>query len=91
MSLLKSLGIEQERWQETSEGFKSQMSTLVGDVFLSSAFLSYAGYFDQQSRQNLYTAWKHHMDMANIQYRPDMARTEFLSDPDQRVGWQANR
>ena len=90
MSLLKSLGIEQERWQETSEGFKSQMSTLVGDVFLSSAFLSYAGYFDQQSRQNLYTAWKHHMDMANIQYRPDMARTEFLSDPDQRVGWQAN-
>ena len=43
MSLLKSLGIEQERWQETSENFKSQMSTLVGDVFLSSAFLSYAG------------------------------------------------
>ena len=48
MSLLKSLGIERDRWQETSEGFKSQMATLVGDVFLSSAFLSYAGYFDQQ-------------------------------------------
>ena len=43
MSLLKSLGIEKDRWQETSENFKSQMSTLVGDVFLSSAFLSYAG------------------------------------------------
>ena len=69
MSLLKSLGIERDRWQETSEGFKSQMATLVGDVFLSSAFLSYAGYFDQQSRQNLFTAWKHHMDMANISYR----------------------
>jgi hypothetical protein len=26
------------------------MSTLIGDVFLSSAFLAYAGYFDQQSR-----------------------------------------
>ena len=48
MSLLKSLGIERDRWQNTSEGFKSQMATLVGDVFLSSAFLSYAGYFDQQ-------------------------------------------
>ncbi len=90
MSLLKSLGIEKDRWQETSESFKSQMSTLVGDVFLSSAFLSYAGYFDQQSRQSLFTAWKHHLDMASIHYRPDMARTEFLSDPDQRVGWQAN-
>ena len=90
MSLLKSLGIERDRWQNTSEGFKSQMATLVGDVFLSSAFLSYAGYFDQQSRQNLFTAWKHHLDMANILYRHDIARTEFLSDPDQRVGWQAN-
>merc|ERR1719210_989300 len=91
MSLLKSLGIEQERWQETSESFKSQMATLVGDVFLSSAFLSYAGYFDQQSRQNLFTAWKHHLDMANILYRHDIARTEFLSDPDQRIQWQSNR
>ena len=90
MSLLKSLGIEKDRWQETSESFKSQMSTLVGDVFLSSAFLAYAGYFDQQSRQNLFTAWKHHLDMASLQYRQDMARTEFLSDPDQRVGWQGN-
>jgi dynein heavy chain 1 len=51
MSLLKSLGIEKERWQMTSESFKSQMSTLIGDVFLSSAFLAYAGYFDQHSRQ----------------------------------------
>ena len=91
MSLLKSLGIEKDRWQETSENFKSQMSTLVGDVFLSSAFLSYAGYFDQQSRQNLFSAWKHHLDMAAIAYRSDMARTEFLSDPDQRIKWQSNK
>ena len=74
MSLLKSLGIERDRWQNTSEGFKSQMATLVGDVFLSSAFLSYAGYFDQQSRQNLFTAWKHHLDMANILYRHDIGK-----------------
>ena len=91
MSLLKSLGIEKDRWQETSENFKSQMSTLVGDVFLSSAFLSYAGYFDQHSRQSLFTAWKHHMDMAGISYRGDMARTEFLSDPDQRIQWQSHK
>jgi dynein heavy chain 1 len=50
MALLRSLGIEKDRWQETSESFKSQMSTLIGDVFISSAFLAYAGYFDQQSR-----------------------------------------
>ena len=51
MSLLKSLGIEKDRWQETSENFRSQMGTLIGDVLLSSAFLAYAGYFDQHYRQ----------------------------------------
>ena len=91
MSLLTSLAIEKERWQETSENFKSQMSTLIGDVFLSAAFLSYAGYFDQQSRQSLFTLWKHHLEMANIAYRGDIARTEFLSDPDERIEWQANK
>ncbi|XP_040576126.1 dynein heavy chain, cytoplasmic [Lepeophtheirus salmonis] len=90
MSLLKSLGIEKDRWQETSENFKSQMSTLVGDVFLSSAFLSYAGYFDQQHRQSLFLNWAHHLEKANISYRIDLARTEFLSDPDERLKWQAN-
>merc|ERR1719422_423334 len=41
MALLKSLGIEKDRWQSTSENFKFQMTTIIGDVFLSSAFLAY--------------------------------------------------
>lgn len=41
-------------------------------------------------RQNLFTAWKHHLDMANITYRSELARTEFLSDPDQRLQWQSH-
>lgn len=47
IALLKSLVIERERWEATSETFRSQMSTIIGDVLLSSAFLAYAGYFDQ--------------------------------------------
>ncbi|XP_039279680.1 dynein heavy chain, cytoplasmic [Nilaparvata lugens] len=47
IALLKSLGIERERWEATSETFKSHMSTIVGDVLLSAAYLAYAGYFDQ--------------------------------------------
>ena len=43
MGLLQSLGIEKDRWQHTSENFKFQMTTIIGDVFLSSAFLSYGG------------------------------------------------
>merc|ERR1740128_1398188 len=89
MGLLKSLGIEKDRWEKTSENFKTQMTTLIGDVFLSSAFLSYDGYFDQTHRNQLFTTWSLHLEAAGVAYRPDLARTEFLSDPDERLGWQS--
>ena len=31
------------RWEEGTETFKSQMSTIVGDVLLTSAFMAYGG------------------------------------------------
>ncbi|KAF4518251.1 hypothetical protein B566_EDAN010397 [Ephemera danica] len=90
IALLKSLGIERERWEATSETFRSQMSTIIGDVLLSSAFLAYAGYFDQHYRQNLFSMWIHHLQQAGLQFRSDIARTEYLSNPDERLRWQAN-
>ncbi|XP_019877694.2 dynein heavy chain, cytoplasmic isoform X2 [Aethina tumida] len=90
IALLKSLVIERERWEATSETFRSQMSTIIGDVLLSAAFIAYGGYFDQHYRQNLFTTWSQHLTQANIQYRPDIARTEYLSNPDERLRWQAN-
>lgn len=89
-ALLTSLAMESGRWEATSETFKSQMSSIVGDVLLSSAFLAYAGYFDQHYRQNLFSTWCHHLTQANIHYRMDIARTEYLSNPDERLRWQAN-
>ncbi len=113
IGLLKSLAIEKERWEASSETFRTQMSTIVGDTLLSSAFLAYAGYFDQQYRHSLFTRWCSHLQVlssvditfcscsnismyfsrlqaANIQYRSDIARTEYLSNPDERLRWQAN-
>lgn len=44
IALLKSLNIERERWEATSETFRSQMSTIVGDVLLSAAFIAYGNF-----------------------------------------------
>lgn len=44
IALLKSLVIERERWEATSETFRSQMSTIIGDVLLSAAFIAYGEY-----------------------------------------------
>ncbi|XP_055612109.1 dynein heavy chain, cytoplasmic isoform X2 [Uranotaenia lowii] len=90
IALLKSLVIERERWEATSETFRSQMSTIIGDVLLSAAFIAYGGYFDQHYRSNLFSTWCQHLQAANIQFRADIARTEYLSNPDERLRWQAN-
>ncbi|XP_046843318.1 cytoplasmic dynein 1 heavy chain 1-like isoform X2 [Xenia sp. Carnegie-2017] len=76
VALLRSLSDERSRWQDTSNAFQAQMGTIVGDVMLSSAFLAYAGYFDQQLRQNLFTTWSHHLQQAGLEFRHDLARTE---------------
>ncbi|XP_066464042.1 cytoplasmic dynein 1 heavy chain 1 isoform X2 [Eleutherodactylus coqui] len=89
-ALLKSLSAERDRWEKTSETFKNQMSTIAGDCLLSAAFIAYAGYFDQQMRQNLFTTWSHHLQQANVQFRTDIARTEYLSNADERLRWQAS-
>jgi dynein heavy chain 1 len=63
IGLLKSLAIEKERWEASSETFRTQMSTIVGDTLLSSAFLAYAGYFDQQYRHSMFTRWCSHLQV----------------------------
>lgn len=46
--------------------------------------------FISQYRQNLFSTWTNHLAAANIKYRADIARTEYLSNPDERLRWQAN-
>ncbi|XP_072172912.1 cytoplasmic dynein 1 heavy chain 1-like [Diadema setosum] len=89
-ALLRSLSIERDRWEAGSESFKMQMSTILGDVLLSSAFMAYAGYFDQMMRQNLFNSWAGHLQKARIKFRHDIARTEYLSNADERLRWQAS-
>lgn len=89
-ALLGSLGSEKSRWEMSSETFKNQMQTIAGDVLISSAFLAYAGHFDQQYRQNLFNSWCTHLNEAGILFRQDLARTEYLSTADERLRWQSN-
>jgi dynein heavy chain 1 len=90
VALLKSLFAEQQRWELTSQSFLTQISTMVGDVLLCSAFMAYAGYYDQITRQNLFNTWIHHLDIKKINFHHQLARVEYLSNADERLRWQAN-
>lgn len=86
--LLSSLRDECNRWEFRSEGFSQQMDTLVGDVLLSAAFLTYSGYFDQHLRDVLFRKWIELLNSAHIVFRSDLARIEYLSTADERMQWQ---
>ena len=90
IALLRSLSSEKTRWEQSSETFKNQMQTIAGDVLLASAFLAYAGHFDQQYRNSLFNSWMQHLQQAAILFRQDLARTEYLSTADERLRWSSN-
>ncbi|XP_048881302.1 dynein axonemal heavy chain 11 isoform X2 [Brienomyrus brachyistius] len=51
--LVQGLQSENARWTKAVEQFEAQQKTLCGDVLLSSAFVSYLGYFTRPYRQEL--------------------------------------
>lgn len=89
MLLLQSLESERTRWESSSRSFEAEMSTVAGDVLLSAAFMAYAGFFDQHYREILWQTWSLHLDDASIMHKPELAVNEYLSDADDRLGWQS--
>ncbi|KAM7420607.1 hypothetical protein PAMA_015032 [Pampus argenteus] len=53
--LVKGLESEKERWSRAVVQFEKQQKTLCGDVVLTSAFVSYMGYFTRQYRVELFS------------------------------------
>ncbi|KAF6780273.1 hypothetical protein AHF37_00288 [Paragonimus kellicotti] len=90
VALIKSLSSERVRWDSGAETFKAQMATLIGDCLLSSAFMAYGGFFDQHLRASLLATWCQHLKAVDIHFRNDLALVEYLSNPDERLRWQAN-
>jgi dynein heavy chain 1 len=85
--LLASLNFERARWEEESKSFVLARTTVIGDVLLCAGFIAYLGFFDQQIRHMLLTDWKDHIVKAQLPTKPDLAIVEYLSRPDDRVGW----
>ncbi|PWN87523.1 putative cytoplasmic dynein heavy chain 2 [Acaromyces ingoldii] len=89
IQLLDSLGSEKERWEAGSRTFDTQMSTIVGDALLSAAFLTYAGFFDQQYRESMWHGWVAHLQHVGVKFKPELSFADYLSTADDRLGWQS--
>ncbi|TDL28876.1 dynein heavy chain protein 1 [Rickenella mellea] len=89
MTLLGSLSSEKSRWEDGSRTFDTEMSTIVGDVLLSAAFLAYGGFFDQHYREVMWQEWSHHLTEANVKFKPELSFPDYLSTADDRLSWQS--
>ena len=67
-ALFKNLSSELIRWEGSSKDFKDKMANLIGDVLLSSGFLTYIGFFDHQQRIALIQEWKDCISNKVIKY-----------------------
>lgn len=89
MRMLDSLSSEKTRWEAGSQTFDEEMSTIVGDVLLSAAFLAYGGFFDQHYREIMWREWSTHLSDANIKFKTELSFPEYLSTADERLNWQS--
>lgn len=89
--LLFNLESEKHRWEDSSKNFKEQLATMLGDVFLSSAFLSYIGFFDHYYRKLLMSAWKSTLETSEIRYKSDLSLIEYLSSASERLIWKSHK
>lgn len=90
LRLLDSLSSERGRWEESSKSFEAQIETLVGDVFLAAAFISYGGLYDQQYRKAMLEDWMFQLASSGIHHKTHNPVAEYLSTADERLQWQQN-
>ncbi|KAL1303469.1 hypothetical protein AAFC00_006850 [Neodothiora populina] len=91
LKLLDSLSSERGRWEESSRSFEAQIETLVGDVFLAAASISYGGLYDQQYRKAMLEDWMFQLAASGIHHKQHNPVAEYLSTADERLQWQQNQ
>ncbi|XP_055386175.1 dynein axonemal heavy chain 8 [Condylostylus longicornis] len=86
-ALIEGLGGEKIRWTEQIATFSSKKDRLVGDVLYLTAFLSYAGPFNQQYRAELQQEWLNDLILRKIPMSSNVGIIESLTDQAQISEW----
>ena len=50
---INALGSSNDRWEQNIKDFDSQLSIIIGDIIIASAFVSYVGPFPKRYRENI--------------------------------------
>lgn len=89
--LTVGLASENSRWSREIELLKAQDDTLVGDVLLAAAFVSYAGAFSADYRDQLWrTVWKRDLSNREIHVTENIDPLQVLTSDSVIADWMNN-
>eukprot|EP00668_Euglena_longa_P046636 GGOE01062321.1.p1 GENE.GGOE01062321.1~~GGOE01062321.1.p1 ORF type:complete len:2198 (+),score=861.46 GGOE01062321.1:644-6595(+) len=87
--IVGGLGGEKDRWSESIKKYEAAILNLTGDSLLASAFVSYAGPFNSEYRQDLVNVvWMKEVRRLQIPVTRSFAAHEFLAEPTEIRDWQ---
>lgn len=87
-NLVNGLAGERRRWEETIAQYEHELQCLPGDVIVAAAFLSYAGPFPSEYRDELaQNTWLPQVKSLSIPSSPNFDFTTFLADPSDVRDW----
>ncbi|XP_055450236.1 dynein axonemal heavy chain 9 [Psammomys obesus] len=89
--LVGGLASENIRWAEAVQNFKQQERTLCGDILLTTAFISYLGFFTKKYRKSLMDGtWKPYLSQLKVPIptTPTLDPLRMLTDDADMATWQ---
>nr|XP_021499024.1 dynein heavy chain 9, axonemal [Meriones unguiculatus] len=89
--LVGGLASENIRWAEAVQNFKQQERTLCGDILLTTAFISYLGFFTKKYRKSLMDGtWKPYLSQLKVPIptTPTLDPLRMLTDDADVATWQ---
>eukprot|EP00466_Bigelowiella_natans_P016290 jgi/Bigna1/92928/estExt_fgenesh1_pm.C_1000004 len=87
--LVGGLAGEKIRWGQTVQEYKKQADTMIGDVMLSAAFVSYIGAFNAEFRSHLWNkTWMKDLEKKQIPMRDELDPLKMLANDSQFAQWQ---
>ena len=67
---INALGSSNDRWEQNIKDFDEQLSIIIGDIIIASAFVSYVGPFPKKYRENIKKGFIEYLTKNNIPLSP---------------------
>lgn len=88
--LIENLSSEKIRWSQIENEFQKQLATITGNSVLSSAFINYAGFYEEEKREFLVEKWKKILKKYFVRFEESFNIDEVLSTFEQKQAWKLN-